>query len=191
MSNTENISLFLRTNCPLSHKGLNELLSSFKQRVIPQNTIILKETETDRKLRFLNKGVIREYYLNDHREVNINFYTKPRFITDFSSFINTVKTKRNQQSLTDIELLELDRIPFFKLLEKYECREEFRDLVFEQLLKIREMFEYNRVTKTPEELYKELRIYKPEWLQEIPQYHIASYLGITPETLSRIRRRIS
>ena len=53
------------------------------------------------------------------------------------------------------------------------------------------MLEFNRVTKTPDELYKELFIYKPEWLQLIPQYHIASYLNITPETLSRIRKRTS
>jgi hypothetical protein len=62
---------------------------------------------------------------------------------------------------------------------------------FHKLLKQKEMLEYNRITKTPDELYKELLIYKQEWLQSIPQYHIASYLNITPETLSRIRKRIS
>ena len=65
------------------------------------------------------------------------------------------------------------------------------DLSFQKLLKHKELLEYNRITKTPEELYKELFIYKPSWLEKIPQYHIASYLNISPETLSRIRKRIS
>ena len=60
-----------------------------------------------------------------------------------------------------------------------------------ELLKQKEMLEYNRITKTPDDLYKDLLVYKPHWLQNIPQYHIASYLTITPETLSRIRKRIS
>lgn len=53
------------------------------------------------------------------------------------------------------------------------------------------MLDYNSITKTPDELYKELLIYKQEWLQSIPQYHIASYLNISPETVSDIRKRIS
>ena len=80
---------------------------------------------------------------------------------------------------------------FFDILEKYQCGKSFVESSFRKLLKQKEMLEFHRITKTPEELYKELFIYKSEWLQTIPQYHIASYLNITPETLSRIRKRTS
>ena len=59
------------------------------------------------------------------------------------------------------------------------------DLSFRKLLRHKELLEYNRITKTPEELYKELFIYKPNWLEKIPQYHLASYLNITPETFKQ------
>lgn len=192
MSITKNITAFFEKHYPeYSHEGLDELCSAFTSRKIPKDTILLRESTTDDKLRFLNKGIVREYYLDEAKERNINFYLQPNFITDFSSFMNTRRTRKNQATLTDVELFELDREPFLEMLNSYECAQNMMDEIFQRLLKAREQFEYNRMTKSPEELYRELRIYKPDWLQNIPQYHIASYLGITPETLSRIRRRIS
>ncbi|MCW9707866.1 Crp/Fnr family transcriptional regulator [Fodinibius salsisoli] len=192
MNITKNITAFFEKHYPeYNHDGLDELSSAFISKKIPKDTIILSESMTDGKLRFLNKGIVREYYLSETKERNINFYLQPNFITDFSSFINASRTKKNQATVTDVELFELDREPFLRLLNSYECAQNMMDEIFQRLLKVREQFEYNRMTKSPEELYQELRIYKPEWLQNIPQYHIASYLGITPETLSRIRSRIS
>ncbi|MBW1297763.1 Crp/Fnr family transcriptional regulator [Aquimarina litoralis] len=185
------ISSFFETEYPLNKHGLKELLDLFSIRNIKKNTQILTEHKEERQLRFLNKGVIREYYSSSSKETNINFYTKPQFVTDLSSFINDTNTKKNQETLTDIELLVIDKTPFRQLLQKYECGKSFIDLSFQKLLKQKELFEYNRMTKSSEELYHELLIYKPNWLQKIPQYHIASYLNITPETLSRIRKRIS
>lgn len=191
MSDLKQITSFFETEYPLNQEGLRELLTLFKKEVIAKDTIILKADSEEKQLRFLNYGVIREYYATTKKETNINFYTKPQFITDLSSFNNDLKTKKNQESLTEIELLSVDKNAFRALLKKYECGKSFIDLSFQKLLKHKELLEYNRVTKTADELYKELFIYKPDWLEKIPQYHIASYLNISPETLSRIRKRIS
>ncbi|CAM1344834.1 Crp/Fnr family transcriptional regulator [Tenacibaculum amylolyticum] len=185
------IASFFETEYPLNKEGLRELLSLFKVVNYKKGTQILRSTQQEKELRFLNKGVIREYYTTPEKEININFYTKPQFITDLSSFVNDLNTKKNQESLTDIELLSIGKKEFRELLEKYQCGKSFIDLSFQKLLKHKELLEYNRVTKTADELYKELFIYKPNWLEKIPQYHIASYLDVTPETLSRIRKRIS
>ena len=185
------ISQFFETEYPLNKDGLRELLSLFKIESFEKGTQILKSDKEENELRFLNHGVVREFYATSDKETNINFYTKPQFITDLSSFNNDLKTKKNQDSLTKIELLCIQKTVFRELLKKYECGKSFIDLSFHKLLKHKELLEYNRITKTPEELYKELFIYKPNWLEKIPQYHIASYLNITPETLSRIRKRIS
>lgn len=185
------ISQFFETEYPLNKDGLQELLSLFEMKAFKKGTQILKSDNEEKELRFLNHGVVREYYATSDKETNINFYTKPQFITDLSSFNNDLRTKKNQESLTAIELLCVQKIAFRELLKKYKCGKSFIDLSFQKLLKHKELLEYNRITKTPEELYKELFIYKPNWLEKIPQYHIASYLDITPETLSRIRKRIS
>jgi CRP-like cAMP-binding protein len=99
--------------------------------------------------------------------------------------------RKFQECLTDVELLVIDKIKFRSHLEKYTCGKEFVKSTFQKLFRHKKLLEYNRITKTPEYLYQELLIYKPDWLQKIPQYHIASYVNITPETLSRIRKRIS
>lgn len=191
MTNFSKISKFFETEFPLNQDGLKELFSLFKIENYSKGILLLKANSIERQLRFLNKGTIREYYSTDEKEVNINFYTKPQFITDLLAFNNHSKTRKSQESLSKVELLTIDKQKFIELLKRYQCGKSFVDASFQKLLKHKELLEYNRITKSPDELYKELFIYKPEWLQVIPQYHLASYLNITPETLSRIRKRIS
>lgn len=185
------ISKFFETEFPLNQHGLDELFTLFKIEKHTKGTILLQENSKEKKLRFLNNGVVREYYANEDKEVNINFYVKPQFISDLLTFSHNTKTKKNQECLTSVEVLSIERQPFFELLEKYQCGKTFVEASFQKLLKQKEKLEFNRITKSPEELYNELFIYKPEWIQNIPQYHLASYLNITPETLSRIKKRIS
>ncbi|CAM1363301.1 conserved hypothetical protein [Tenacibaculum litoreum] len=185
------ISKFFETEFPLNQHGLDELFTLFKIEKHTKGTILLQENSKEKKLRFLNSGVVREYYANEDKEVNINFYVKPQFISDLLTFSHNTKTKKNQECLTSVEVLSIERQPFFELLEKYQCGKTFVEASFQKLLKQKEKLEFNRITKSPEELYNELFIYKPEWIQNIPQYHLASYLNVTPETLSRIKKRIS
>ncbi|AUC16046.1 cAMP-binding protein [Tenacibaculum sp. SZ-18] len=187
----DKVSKFFETEYPLNQHGIDELLSLFKKKYLKKGEILLKAKTTEKELRFLNSGIVREFYATPEKETNINFYTKPQFISDLFSFNNNSSTNKNQEALSDIELLTIEKEPFTKLLEKYECGKSFIDLSFQRLLKQKELFEYNRITKSADELYQELFIYKTHWLEKIPQYHIASYLNITPETLSRIRKRIS
>ncbi|MDC7998386.1 Crp/Fnr family transcriptional regulator [Gilvibacter sediminis] len=185
------ISSFFETEYPLNKDGLKELLDLFSVKRFKRNSKILISNTEEKQLRFLNQGIVREFYTSKDRETNINFYTEPQFITDLSSFIYDLTTKKYQEALTDIELLVIDKNSFRQILKKYECGKSFIDLSFQKLLKQKELFEYNRVTKSPEELYNDLLIYKQNWLLTIPQYHLASFLNITPETLSRIRKRVS
>lgn len=185
------ISKFFETEFPLNRHGLDELFTLFKIEKHTKGTVLLQENSKEKQLRFLNNGIVREYYANQEREININFYTKPQFISDLLTFNQNTLTKKNQESLTTVEILSIERQPFFDLLEKYQCGKTFVEASFQKLLKQKEKLEFNRVTKSPEELYNELFIYKPEWIQYIPQYHLASYLNVTPETLSRIKKRIS
>jgi len=185
------ISKFFETEFPLNQQGLDELFSLFTVQKHAKGTLLLQANTLQKQLRFLNKGSIREYYSNSEKEININFYVKPQFISDLLMFSHNTSTHKNQECLSSVEILSIERDAFFDLLEKYKCGKSFVESSFQKLLKEKGKQEYNRSTKTPTALYKDLFIYKPQWLQSIPQYHIASYLNITPETLSRIRKRTS
>jgi len=191
MHENNNLRVFFDTDFPLNKEGLEEMLDAFETIRFAKNSLLLENGKTENKLRFLDKGVVREYYTSNGKEANINFYTKPQFITDFSSFNNGTASKKNQECLTDVEIKILNKDIFLESLHKYQCGQYFIDLTFQRLLQQKESFEYNRITKSPDELYTEILSQKPNWLQQIPQYHIASYMGVTAETLSRIRKRIS
>ncbi|SOE23783.1 cAMP-binding domain of CRP or a regulatory subunit of cAMP-dependent protein kinases [Spirosomataceae bacterium TFI 002] len=191
MNNFSEIAKFFKAEYSLNQDGLEELFSLFEIKKHTKGSLLIKAQSKEKQLRFLNKGIVREYYSNQEKEININFYVKPQFISDLLTFSQNSNTNKNQECLSSVEVLSIERKPFFDLLEKYQCGKSYVEASFQKLLKQKEMLEFNRITKTPEELYKELFIYKSEWLQSIPQYHIASYLNITPETLSRIRKRTS
>lgn len=176
---------------PANKDGLSNFINAFNVVTLKKNSILLSPHCKDNKLRFLTSGIIREYYANDNKEININFYTKPSFITDFSSFDHDQVVNKWQQALTDIEILVLDKSDFNELLIKYPCGKSFLDKIFRDLIDYRELLDFNRLTKSPEDLYQCILNNNKEWLNKIPQYHIASFMGISPETLSRIRHRIS
>jgi CRP-like cAMP-binding protein len=191
MTNTDKLSLFFSNEFPFNKEGLAEFVKTFVKKTYKKGKVILENGNTENELRFLDKGIIREYYSINDKEKNINFYTDPIFITDFSSFTNFITTKKYQEALTDVDLRVLSKEKFLEFTNQYNCGKLFLETIFQRIVVNKENEEFNHFVNTAEGLYLDIMKTKPNWLQHIPQYHIASYLGITPETLSRIRKRIS
>jgi len=191
MTNTDKLSLFFSNEFPFNKEGLAEFVKTFVKKTYKKGKVILENGNTENELRFLDKGIIREYYSINDKEKNINFYTDPIFITDFSSFTNFITKKKYQEALTDVDLRVLSKEKFLEFTNQYNCGKLFLETIFQRIVVNKENEEFNHFVNTAEGLYLDIMKTKPNWLQHIPQYHIASYLGITPETLSRIRKRIS
>lgn len=190
MSAKDVIFQYFLNEFPFNREGLKEFVDSFERKIFKKGDLILEQGHTESNLRFLHQGTVREFYGGEGKEFNINFYTNQEFVTDFHSFTKSIPTKKYQQCLTKVEILVLPKQQFLEFLDKYSCGKGFVDEMFQKIIEQKEQEEYNRLTQTPEEMYLCLSKTKPQWLQKVPQYHIASYLRITPETLSRIRQRI-
>lgn len=185
------IKAFFETHFPFNKMGLDELINSFQDVHFPKGKIILQPNRIENELTFISSGIIREYYSTDSKEININFYSEMEFSSDLYSFYTRTKTKKWQECITDISAKSLTYENFGSLLEKFGCGKDIVAKSMEKLIKRKEKLEFIRTTKNTEELYKEILIKKPNWLKHIPQYQLASFLNVTPETLSRIRNRIS
>jgi CRP-like cAMP-binding protein len=190
MTEVDKLSLFFSNEFPFNKEGLEEFVNTFVIRSYKKGDIILENGNIDNELRFLDQGIIREYYATTDKEKNINFFTNAGFITDFSSFTHSTATKKYQECLTDVDLRVLSKEIFSTFTNQYNCGKLFVETIFQRIVINKETEEFNHFVNTAEELYLDIMKNKPDWLLEIPQYHIASYLGITPETLSRIRKRI-
>ncbi len=191
MKSNEILLQFFSENFPFNKEGLDELIHAFSAESYGKDALILRPNSTELELRFIENGFVREYYSSNFKDVNINFYGSNNFTTDLISFLNNSETHKYQQCLTEVNLWVLSKNKFEHLLEKYNCGQEIVQKSFQKILLAKESLERKRITMTKDELYKDLQMKKPDWLLNIPQYHIASYLNITPETLSRIRKRIS
>lgn len=152
--------------------------------------LFIKEGELCNSIGFLNKGIARVYYVIDGKEITSYFNTSNRnmFVCSFTSFLSRKPSFENVHFLEDSELLILD---FNQLQELYDKSPNIQRMG-------RLMAEYNYVLSM-ERIYSLqhapaidrynhlLKIY-PGLMNQIPHHYIASYLGITPESLSRIRK---
>jgi CRP-like cAMP-binding protein len=188
---SDSLFLFFKNKFPFKTDGLMDFIDSFQTKTYPKGTIILQANADEQDLRFLDEGIIREFYAYKDKERNLTFYTQPEFITDFNALVQKTPTKKYQECLSDSTLRVLPREKFSFFLHHYPCGKMFIETIFKQLMAQKEQEEFKNYCLSPDELYLDLLATKPEWLQLIPQYHLASYLGLTPETLSRIRKRIT
>ncbi|UUV20930.1 Crp/Fnr family transcriptional regulator [Paenimyroides aestuarii] len=187
---TDQLYQFFITEFPFNKEGLELFVHSFETKKYKKNQPILHFGTTEKELRFLDSGIIREFYANNEKEKNIDFFLANEFVTDFYSFVSDKPTRKNQECVTDVQIRTLSKEKFLHFLKEYTCGKLFVDEIFQRIIAKKEQDEFCQFINTAEENYKNLLQHKPLWLQQIPQYHIASYLGITPETLSRIRKRI-
>ena len=190
MNGKDKLFQFFHNKFPFNKEGLDEFVTAFKIKKCKKGELILSSGEVENELRFLDKGIVREFYSSALKEKNIHFYIESEFVTDFFSFNNTLQTKKYQECLTDIQLRTISKDKLISFTNKYPCGLVFFESIFQRIIAKKQTDEYNHCTKSVDELYLEIMKNNPEWLQQVPQYHIASYLGITPETLSRIRKRI-
>ena len=155
-----------------------------------KGTLLLKEGQINRISYYLIKGCVREYFLNDGEEKTTAFYTAGESVFNGGDKINQNPSSVFWECATDCIMT----------LMTYEFEKEMflRFPKTESECKIAVENEYSAYKKdvnkylvcSPEERYLTLLKSKPEIFQLVPQYHIASYLGVKPESLSRIRNRM-
>jgi len=167
-----------------------EKLSPYFSRIeVPARTTLLREGEISKKMFFIEKGCLRTWINNEGKEITTQFFFEGDSVSSIESF------RTNQPSLYSIESLEpcvlhtISQKDFKHIIENSpELRKAFEERLFKRLFYAQQLF-YSYLKNNPQRRYEELLERHPYIIQRVPQHYIASYLGITSVSLSRIRNR--
>jgi len=167
---------------------LNILLEKIELVEFPARYKLIKSGSIANKIFFVEKGACRSYYLKDGNDITTWFTFENDFTTSFYSFIS------NEPSHETIELLEDSILYVLKFDVLNKLTEEYPEInhLYRKVLELNFVRQEKLLTErfsTAKEKYQNLITKFPEILQRVPLMHIASYLGITQSTLSRIRRQ--
>ena len=161
----------------------------FKEETIPAKTILLREGEVARRMFFIEKGVIRLFFNDFKKDVTAQFFFEGSLVCSMESFLEHKPSKFSLETLENGVYYSLDRESHARLMQDIpNYQDHFQHFLGQRMFHyLNSLLDYIRFS--PEERYHSLLINHPEILQRVPQYYIASYLGITPVSYSRIRNR--
>lgn len=172
-----------------TNKEKEMLESAFTFRQIPKRFKLVKEGEIATELYFINKGLVRLYYTKEGEEITGFIFKENLFASSYDSFLRQAPGIQTLESLEDCDLLV---ITYDKMQELYEVLPKMNILtrkIAEQRFINGQMILSSFLLDSPEERYRKFELQNRDLLQRVPQNIIASYLGITPVSLSRIRNR--
>ncbi len=168
-----------------------ELLNSKMEIItVPRKKLLIENGQVSRQMFFLYEGFVRFFHWKDGTEVTSDFYFAPGFITSFTSFIEQKPSVVNIQAMVKMEVLAMRYDDLQHLYHSIHQIERLGRLLTEQVFITFEKHLLSFLNNSPQERYLWLLKEYPEFIKNIPLQYLASYLGIAPESLSRIRKRI-
>jgi CRP-like cAMP-binding protein len=190
MNNKESFQQFIKDSISATPEMLEQITAAFEEITIPRNSFFLKAGVYANYYMFLNSGFLRAYTFDqDSNEVTTGFYSGPSVVFEVYSFFNRSISRENIQALADSEGLV---VTFEKLNQLFHSLPAFREFGRAILVKGFTALKYrtlSMINETAEERYAGLMKSDPEVFQYAPLKDIASYLGITNTSLSRIRKK--
>lgn len=160
------------------------------RRFLKRGEFLLRAGEVCDHITFINKGVFRTYMIIDDEEMTSNFAFEGNYVTEYTSFVSRQPTTDYIVAMEDAEILQLEYNQLQAGYDKAPVWQKFGRLMAEYVLTFISSRNKSLLFNTPEERYLKLMKERPKVIERIPQHYIASYLGIKPESLSRIRKRL-
>lgn len=180
---------FLQSITSIDDATIDDLKPLFKRVELKKNQNFIVAGKMAKKIAFLEEGILRAYYRNEEgQEYNKHFFKPPCFIGGYSSLVSGKVNQIIQQALTDCIIWEANYNALIQLYDDHRDLERMTRILAEQFFVQKEQREVEIVLLNADKRYEIFKKEWPELEQLIPQYHIASYLGISPTQLSRIRR---
>lgn len=180
----KNVSFLTEEDCRMFEPYL-------QTKQVKSKEIVLKEGQICRELGFINKGVFRMYYLADGKEINTHFSFENEFVVNYDSFLQETSSCYFIQALEDSEIVTFNLSTLHKAYNQSQNWERFGRIMAEYSYKLTTQRVEGFMFMDAEQRYRQMIVQTPHFLEKIPLYHLASYLGIERESLSRLRKKIA
>ena len=166
------------------------VIALFKEKTYKKGDFFLAGGQVCKQAGFVTKGLLRYYINHDGEDKTYDFAQENNFVCNYESFLPQTPSTKIIQALEDCELLVISFTDLQTFYKSVSGAERFGRLVIEQvfLQTLQDLSSF--YTDSPELRYEKFLKKHPGLQQRISQYHIASYVGVKPQSLSRIRRRI-
>ncbi|OJJ16325.1 hypothetical protein BKI52_34095 [marine bacterium AO1-C] len=169
-----------------------EFLNLFQAVDIGKKQHLTRYEDRAKKIAYIQQGILRGYYVNPvGEEVTTNFFVAPTFAADYSSYLQNLPVRMNIQVLTPSVLLVSDLDNLNVLSEKHVIINKFYRVIVERAFAFQQERQVSFILNSATERYLQLIKDRKQIFEEIPQHYIASYLGIKPQSLSRIRKNLA
>lgn len=176
---------------PLSNEDIQYLRNELPIKRYKKNEIIFSEGKISRTIYFVLDGCARLYYNVEGKDKTAFFYTEGKFICAGVSYTFNVPAVENYQAIEDTTLIHFDKDLIEELLQRSSKFEVMARIATEDELITYQMMVASFITRSPEQRYTDLLNTHGDLFHRVPQQYIASFLGVSPETLSRIKKRVT
>ena len=190
--NKSKLNAYFHSLFQIKKEVVEKITENFSDFNMDKNTILLEKDAISTKTYFLEVGYMRSYIINeDHEEITTNIFIAPCFVNDFLSFFQKQPIKETYQTITDCSFWETDLQNVQNNFHNIPDFREFSRLLFVMnYAKLHDRL-IEMASEKAETRYMNLTKNKAPILQNVPLKVIASYLGITDSSLSRIRKDVS
>ena len=191
--NTVHLKLIkdISKHIPLKEEDIRTISEAFLPINVPKNTILEEENKTTKYLYYIIEGYVRVFYTKEGEDLTTQINCPSGFITSFQSFITHSKAYDNVQTISECTLLRITKESLDTLNEIVKDWGIYGEKIYEKALVYNEDRTRDMILLSAEERYVKLMKTQPDFIQKVPLQYIASYIGIKPESLSRIRRQMT
>jgi CRP-like cAMP-binding protein len=191
LSSYEQIIPVLSTLTGFPKEEVAQILEHFELKNFQKKTTLLKSGAVATDLYLVLKGCMRMYYDKQGVDISACFFTEHMFAGAYDSFSSRRPSRYYVETVEDCQVLVINHARLQTLLSTYPKMHAFVLKILEERFVILHEWFSSHILDTPEERYLNLLTQRPDLLNRIPQHQIATFLGITPVSLSRIRNRVA
>ncbi|MBK7056645.1 MAG: Crp/Fnr family transcriptional regulator [Leptospiraceae bacterium] len=180
----------LKERIPNLEKQWKEIENLFFEVSYPSKTNLLNEGDVSQYLYFVKEGCLRLWFNDKGKDITFQFFFENEIVTSFESFRFGIPSLFTLETIEPVKLLKINKQDLMSIFIKFpDTKDHLIEFLFQRLSRYTHLF-LSRIKESPEDRYRALIKMEPRIPNRIPQHYIASYLGISPVSLSRIRKRV-